>query len=273
MFYFRNDNPLGPINLQTGLKYARGVYVKWLDDDDLMNPGCVESLVRVMEAFPEVALATTARDPIGPDGQVITDLANLYEPIFPQNFLARGSDILRACLTGAIPVKGTFNPLGEPSCALVRRSQIPDSPFQLSADNGKGLLFDFVLYLRILQNSLIFYCYEKFVKYRRHQANTDKISPLLPNLAPAWFLMSLHAKANGLFGRDEEAQIALEHGLTRFEEFINDYGSRMPNEDLARLREWHSHWRGKYQRPSLIKPTPLKSARGFVLELPSQSIP
>src|SRR5262249_35865883 len=75
--YVRHPVNLGYLgNIQFLLDAAAGEYVKFLMDDDVLLPNCVESLVRPCTADPSVGFATSKRTYVDRDLQPLPDVAS-----------------------------------------------------------------------------------------------------------------------------------------------------------------------------------------------------
>ena len=73
--YQRNQQPLHEMrNTVECIRLARGFYIKFLHDDDVLAPDCVARLVATMEADPHIALATSRRERIDSAGQPLADI-------------------------------------------------------------------------------------------------------------------------------------------------------------------------------------------------------
>ena len=113
--YLRNTDNLGPQgNWNRCLEVARGKYFKLLPHDDLLQPHCLERQVGVLEADHEhhIALAFSARDVVGPRGNV---LMRRGYPGAKDGPIA-SQDVFRACVR-----RGT-NLIGEPGAVLFRKA-------------------------------------------------------------------------------------------------------------------------------------------------------
>lgn len=61
--YYKNEGNIGPVgSCNRGVALAQGKYIKFLMDDDLLKPRCLELMVRGMEANPSAAVAMAPMD-------------------------------------------------------------------------------------------------------------------------------------------------------------------------------------------------------------------
>jgi len=73
--YVRNPRNLGALeNYQECFRLARGRYVKYLNDDDLLHPACVKTMVSYFEAYgDDLSLVASHRQRIDQDGHPLAD--------------------------------------------------------------------------------------------------------------------------------------------------------------------------------------------------------
>ena len=131
--YSRNEVRLGETGSTVkGIRVAQGKYVKFLHDDDVLEPGCVTELVAAMEKNPGIALASSRRRRIDEDGEPMPDILATAFP-FPRDAVVDGRDLVDFL------ADHTINFIGEPSCLLCRRDDLLEIGNQLMALNGKPI--------------------------------------------------------------------------------------------------------------------------------------
>ena len=145
--YQRNQSALFELhNTVECIRLARGQYVKFLHDDDVLQPDCVEQLVAAMEDNPGISMASSRRTRIDSDGQPMPDILASTPP-FPMDVQLDGKDLISWL------VDHTLNFIGEPSCVLCRREDLMAFGDQLMSLNGHGIdwVGDLSLYVKLLQ--------------------------------------------------------------------------------------------------------------------------
>ena len=145
--YQRNQNALFELhNTVECIRLARGHYVKFLHDDDVLHPDCVEQLVAVMEDNPGISMASSRRTRIDSEGQPMPDIL-ATTPLFPMDVQLDGKELVSWL------VDHTLNFIGEPSCVLCRREDLMAFGDQLMSLNGHGIEWvgDLSLYVKLLQ--------------------------------------------------------------------------------------------------------------------------
>lgn len=100
-----------PANWQRVTDEATGIYLKLVCGDDLIDPECLAEQVAVMDAHPEVVLASCRRELIDAHGETVTSARGLagLVGVVPGREAAR-----RAVVVGS-------NIFGEPACVMMRR--------------------------------------------------------------------------------------------------------------------------------------------------------
>ncbi len=69
--YHKNETNIGPLNGNRVVKLATGEYVKYLMDDDLLKPRCLELMVDVFEKYPGVGIVMAPMELIDADDRRI----------------------------------------------------------------------------------------------------------------------------------------------------------------------------------------------------------
>jgi len=134
------------------ISLARGQYVKFLYDDDVLHPHCIASQAATLRAHPRIALVTSRRRRIGPAGEVLPDTLHTA-PLFTGDVRIDGRSLVR--LLGAHP----HNFIGEPSAVMCRRVDLADCGERLMDLAGQPIQWfgDLALYARLLQHGDLAY--------------------------------------------------------------------------------------------------------------------
>ncbi|PPT90695.1 O-antigen biosynthesis protein [Xanthomonas theicola] len=144
--YQRNPSRLGELGSTIkGIGLAQGEYVKFLHDDDVLEPDCIAALVRAMQAGPDVALASSRRQRIDSDDAPLPDIPATSFP-FAGDVVLDGPTLL------SFLADHTINFIGEPSCVLCRRQDLLEIGDQLMMLDGRVIHWvgDLALYAKLL---------------------------------------------------------------------------------------------------------------------------
>ena len=187
-------------NLRFLLRQARGSFVKFLDDDDLLLPFAVERLSEPLRRDPRVVLATSRRQYV--DERLRKIRVTGDEAAFSRDVVADGIEL------GNLILARRQNVIGMPSMTLFRRDRVPD-PDRILSMNGRRYLHagDLVMHLEVMAQGKVAYLHEPVVHVRHHagQGTFEPEQPLLRLME--WCYMIEDAKPLGfLADRDLERQ-------------------------------------------------------------------
>ena len=158
-----NRGPAHSTNMT--MRLARAPYIKFLHDDDVLEPTCLERLLEVMEANEAVSLAFSrreVRDERAPeertahpephrglrDLSTINDGPKLFEQLMDSDF--------------------KLNFIGEPSNVMIRRAPLSTSGL---CNTRVRQLLDLDLWLRLIYDGAVGFVDEKLARYRFHSAS------------------------------------------------------------------------------------------------------
>ncbi len=162
--YQRNSSRLGfGGNFTECLHQARGELIKFLNDDDLLEPQCVAALAAAFDYDPRVTLATSRRIAIDANGAAVQGhLAS--QPIAHVSCLIPGLEL------GNFVLINSVNFIGEPSTAMFRKRDVQPEARGLFAWGGRDYhcLADLSLWLRLLARGSAFYQAVALSEYRVH---------------------------------------------------------------------------------------------------------
>ncbi|MEA9606972.1 glycosyltransferase [Xanthomonas campestris pv. plantaginis] len=145
--YHRNATRLGELGSKIkAIALAHGKYIKFLHDDDVLQPDCVAQLVEAIERNPGTVMASSRRRRIDDDDQVLPDILATCFP-FAEDVLIDGPDLV------SFLADHTINFIGEPSCVLCRRADVLALGAELMSLNGKVIHWvgDLALYVKLLR--------------------------------------------------------------------------------------------------------------------------
>ena len=132
---------------------ARGDYIKVLPCDDRLHPDCLAIQAEVLDADAGVGLAACGKTVMNSAGRPAFSVRSL------PNGLHSGADFIRNCL------RGGRNCIGEPGCMLFRRSTFSQTG---GFDSDLEYHLDFDLWLRMAEQSALYYDRRCLVDYRLH---------------------------------------------------------------------------------------------------------
>lgn len=143
------------------LAEARGELVKFMLQDDLLAPECIERLAAPMIADPGITLATSKRGLIDATGRRLPDEPHT-RPIVEADAVIDGIEL------GDFVLERLVNQIGEMTTVLFRNGLV--DPATLWSLDGRVLraLGDLVLWLKLLARGRAFYAAEELSFFRIH---------------------------------------------------------------------------------------------------------
>jgi glycosyltransferase involved in cell wall biosynthesis len=163
--YRRNARNLGFAgNFTHGFRAARGQFIKFLNDDDLLHPECVARMIGAFLNFgARAALCTSRRTPIDADGNVLGDIA-ATRPLATEDSLFEGRGF------GDRILAQSLNRIGEPTTVMFRKADVEvvnDNLFRLG-ETDYHCLADLSLWLRLLLRGDCIYLADPLSQFRLH---------------------------------------------------------------------------------------------------------
>lgn len=163
-------------NLNFSVSQAKGKYIKFLFQDDLLEPNCIQTMVDVAEQDDEIGLVFSPRRVfIEPNSQLnsacqkaLRGVKEIHRKWANLKSLQLGQDLL----ADANCLKGQLNKIGEPTTVL-----IPKAVFEKigNFDNSLHQLLDGDLWFRIMGNYKIAFVNQTLSSLRIHcQQQTQK---------------------------------------------------------------------------------------------------
>jgi glycosyltransferase involved in cell wall biosynthesis len=195
--YERNQTRLQPRgNFTRCFERARGEFVKFLCDDDLLAPACVASLLDSFRRAPDIALATSRRRRIDESGRALRDQPATV-PMVAEDAVIAGPTVANAMIMAGL------NTVGEPSTTLFRKADLLDQEpqyFRFDGVDGHGII-DMVTWAALLLKGDAVYRKEALSFFRIHagqrqhdptkaRRNVDSIR----GLQAAWLNLKLHQR-------------------------------------------------------------------------------
>ncbi|MCO8163422.1 glycosyltransferase [Pseudomonas sp. 21LCFQ010] len=179
--YVANSQRLGfEGNLLKCLAEARGEFIKFLCDDDLLYATCVDSQARALIQNPDAALVTGWRLLIDSDDRLLPARME-NSTLVPYDALFMGNDML------ALFKKTLRNYLGGFSCALMRKADV-DELLPALAQPGQGFLglLDFALFLCLLRRGHLIALSAGSSSERLHPDRLSKRPDVLSGINTQW---------------------------------------------------------------------------------------
>lgn len=201
--YFRNSPPLGAYqNYLYCFGLASGEYIKFLNDDDILHPDCIQRLATCLRQNPEVTLVTSHRQRIDAAGNFLPDIPATRRPV-KQDSLIDGVSLASA-LIGAF-----VNFVGEPTTAMFCRRDIAGNrPHLLSfADRAVAWNVDVAMWLTLLGKGDAIYLADTLSYFRSH-GEQEQVKPGAEQKGTlAWHQVRFDGQRLGFLGPREPRRL------------------------------------------------------------------
>lgn len=191
----RNKPGLGGLmNYTQCVTEARGQFVKFLNDDDILMPTCVERMIGVFLQYPSVSLVTSRRLLIDGAGRTLPDIQATRCP-FPGDRLVNGRDLI------SYLADYPMNFIGEPSTVMFRREHLVDVKPNVCCLQGETIraINDLAMYVNVLTHGDFAYLVEPLSCFRQHEEQRQQQSDILELWKKAVVLFTRQIKAMGLY--------------------------------------------------------------------------
>ena len=168
--YERNPVRLkGRGNYRRCLELAHGEFLKYLNDDDVLEPDCVARLVEAFVRVPDLALATSHRLRIDAFGSPLDDQP-ATRPVVDRDRIVAGPTLANAMLMAGI------NFIGEPTTVLFRKGELADQApeyFRFHGRDGRGLI-DMTTWAALLMKGDAAFIAARLSRFRIHEGQQQR---------------------------------------------------------------------------------------------------
>jgi glycosyltransferase involved in cell wall biosynthesis len=173
-----HHKPMGiGANWNNCIENASGKYIKFLFQDDILEPDCVSQLVQLIESRPNVGLVACKRNFLMESGleEKYRDWLNRYENL--QKTLKSNSEgfyiLDKESFNYSFFYSGSRNKIGEPSTVLIRKECF-DRLGKFREDLKQNL--DFEYWWRIMTKYQILISPRTYVNFRIHENQASNIN-------------------------------------------------------------------------------------------------
>ncbi len=172
---------------------ARGQYVKYLNDDDLLAPDCVARMSRVLTEHPQVTLVTSYRRLIDDQGSPLPDQA-FNRPVLAADGIIDG----RALAT--LTLSRLTNFVGEPTTTMFRKDDAQDNRPHLMSYAGRSARRngDMSIWTMLMSRGDVAWIAEPLSSFRQHADQVQHGETFLREARLAWVELVADARDTGL---------------------------------------------------------------------------
>ena len=193
--YTKNPVKGGDENYMHALSHATGQYAKFVNDDDILHPECIQKLVIAAEQHPEATLIASVRKQFVGDLQFLAPDGG-FRPISNVDVRMDGQYVCNQLL------KHKINFVGEPNGVLFRREDAQKITPDLLKMGGQASVMgtpgDVVMWLNLLSMGDLVYLAEPLSYLRVHENQIQKMVNYDQIGRSAWNRMIQQANRLGL---------------------------------------------------------------------------
>ena len=142
---------------------ARGEYLQWLMDDDILLDGKVEKMMQAFRENPVARLVTSRRAQIDGEGRVQPNPCTEGVPESEADY-----SVFEGEAVGRETLLGCRNFLGEPSAVLFRRADLKHHYWRAES-RGYKTISDVAMWLELLESGDCIFFQKPLSCYRRHE--------------------------------------------------------------------------------------------------------
>jgi glycosyltransferase involved in cell wall biosynthesis len=176
--YHHLPNGIGA-NWNNCIKHAKGPYIKFLFQDDVLNHTCVEEMVKVLEQDKSIGLVASKRGFIVEESH-LTDETKKWILGFGNLQTALSLPLIdgiryldKRLFKSELFFKSPLNKIGEPPVTLFRKNMVEEIGY--FREDLKQIL-DYEFYYRILKKQRIAVLEKELVKFRLHKQQATNVN-------------------------------------------------------------------------------------------------
>jgi len=233
--YHRNPGTIGGRrNYLQLFEMAGGPLVKYLNDDDLLDPRCVERMARALIEHPDATLVTSYRRLIDGQGAALPDKP-FNEPILDEDAVADGRRLANLVLSTGV------NRIGEPTTVMFRKSDVVDNTPHLMSYAGRSARRngDVTTWIALLSRGDGIWLREPLSSFRLHDGQVQRDETFRSEAKLAWKELRADGDETGLIAPalEDLAPRPLADGAT-VAETLRDAAAALDAQDWDGVRHY-----------------------------------
>ncbi len=171
---------------------ASGEFIKYLNDDDLLEADCVEQMLNAFRKTPDITLVTSNRRFVDDRGAVMDGPSDMVRFV-PDDQVIKGESL--ASLICALKV----NYIGEPTTIMFRRDDMtgirPDA-FTYGGEVLRGI-GDVALATNLMGMGDVYFCGRPLSHFRQHEEQHQRQEGMLEKSLASWVKYERHVRRFG----------------------------------------------------------------------------
>lgn len=157
---------------------AKGSYLQWLMDDDILKPEKLTKMMSVFKQYPNVTLVTSLRDIIDENGE---SWGQWHELDIDEEYQVFPGEIIWSST-----IKKWVNYIGEPSATLFRRKDLTNHYWRAES-RGYKTISDVAMWLELVEKGDCAIFKDPLSSYRRHGGQEGQLMDVILLSRLEWF--------------------------------------------------------------------------------------
>jgi len=217
--YYKNSENIGAWeNFLKCLSVAEGKYIKCLNDDDLLHPDALKTMVSYFEAYGKrVSLITSKRDMIDEFGNRLPDIP-VTRSLAPTDLYIKGCDL------GNFVLEKQVNIIGEPTTVMFRKKDSIDfaENFARFYEGGEGI-GDVLSWITLLGKGDAIYISQPLSFFRQHSKQQQRDPQNIFWLVRAWYSLVVKSRELGYLADPASWGTALKNVIAFFQAWLKSF--------------------------------------------------
>jgi len=208
--YIKNRNNLGSRkNHIQAFNMANGEYIKFLNDDDVLAPNCIERMVKCFCQYPDITLVTSHRQLIDSEGNYLPDRVYNKRPV-QYDCIIDGVSLVNVMLNTFI------NFIGEPTTVMFRKRDLEGIKPHIFSIAGRPAIAngDVTLWINLLSKGDGIYLVDSLSYFRIHEEQQQREKGFAEKGLLAWQQAFQDAKRLGFLGEFGPQSIVVKRNIS-----------------------------------------------------------
>ena len=193
-------------------EWARGEYLQWLMDDDILATQKLSRMIKVFDEHPEVTLVTSKRG-------IVDKELNLFGKYSAGMKIKGEYGILRGKEAGRALLVGCSNFIGEPSAVLFRRRDLKNHYWRAET-RGFKVISDVVMWLELLEKGDLAVFEDSLSFFRVHEGQEGRQTDVIMLGFTEWEKIIGEYRRRNVFVHDDHECL---DALVNFHKFLCRY--------------------------------------------------
>ena len=208
--YIKNEKNIGSReNYKKVFRISKGEYIKFLNDDDMLEKTCIEKQIYYFQQYPNVVLVTSKRQRIEGSGKHLPDDISTQTPsVFAEN--EEGYSYVDGFYMGDLVLTSLVNFIGEPTTVMFPKKLIEKNEPTIFSLNGKDIWGngDLAMWFNLLCQGDAIYINEPLSYFRIHSAQDQNNTSVIYRCTVHWYHLLVETPKMGFLKNKKNLYLA-----------------------------------------------------------------